>query len=411
MAVDLYPYQVDALKRMKNGCILYGNVGSGKSCVSLAYAYTRILKGSMKLGSEGAWGPPTVKKDIFIITTAKKRDTKEWEDELYRYGLSTDISHSTGEVRVVVDSWNNIKKYSSIAGAFFIFDEDRVTGKGSWVKNFIKITRHNEWIILSGTPGDTYIDYAPVFIANGFYKNRTEFNEKHVIFAPYRNFPVIDRYVGVGELERHRRDILVRMESPFNNKKVKHIVICGYDKALYKTVWKERWDPFENKPIDETGKLLYLLRCVVNEDNDRIEKLKEILEDHPKVIIFYNFTPELLILRKLCNEMKYEIGEWNGEVHSEVPTGEKWVYLVQYIAGAEAWSCITTDTIIFYSLNYSYKTMVQAAGRIDRLNTPFKELHYYYLESKAPIDLGILRALHEKRNFNERAFLDLAKRK
>jgi hypothetical protein len=49
--------------------------------------------------------------------------------------------------------------------------------------------------------------------------------------------------------------------------------------------------------------------------------------------------------------------------------------------------------------------MTQAAGRIDRLNTPFTDLYYYVFKSGAPIDQAIDRALRAKRNFNEKLFL------
>ena len=378
--IELYPEQKDAIRKMHNGCILNGAVGTGKSRTALAYANQKE-KG----------------KDIYIITTAKKRDSKEWEAEAKPFRFKT----------VVVDSWNNIKKYQNIYGCFFIFDEQRVVGSGAWVKSFLKITKKNHWILLSATPGDTWKDYIPVFIANGFYKNRTEFNMKHVIYKPYMNFPVIDRYVDEYELISQRNQVLVHMRANRKIKKEKKKIICMYDRGKYKKIFRDRWDVFENKPIEETGKLCYLLRRVVNEDEDRINALKVLLCDHPKVIIFYNYTPELNILRQVAKEMKFDIGEWNGEVHSEVPTSKKWVYLCQYTAASEGWNCITTDTIIFYSLSYSYKAITQAEGRIDRTNSPFDILYYYYLQSTAPIDLAIARALHEKRDFNERSFLGL----
>ena len=378
--IELYPEQKDAIRKMHNGCILNGAVGTGKSRTALAYVNQKE-KG----------------KDIYIITTAKKRDSKEWEAEAKPFRFKT----------VVIDSWNNIKKYQNVYGSFFIFDEQRVVGSGAWVKSFLKITKKNHWILLSATPGDTWKDYIPVFIANGFYKNRTEFNVKHVIYKPYMNFPVIDRYVDEYELISQRNQILVHMRANRKIKKEKKKITCMYDRIKYKKIFRDRWDVFENKPIEETGKLCYLLRRVVNEDEDRINALKILLCDHPKVIIFYNYTPELNILRQVAKEMKFDIGEWNGEVHSEVPTSKKWVYLCQYTAASEGWNCITTDTIIFYSLSYSYKAITQAEGRIDRTNSPFDILYYYYLQSTAPIDLAIARALHEKRDFNERSFLGL----
>ena len=135
-------------------------------------------------------------------------------------------------------------------------------------------------------------------------------------------------------------------------------------------------------------------------------RLLEIVEDHPKAIIFYNFDYELEILRNLYYGEDVEIAEWNGHKHQPIPRGDKWIYLVQYTAGAEGWNCITTDTIIFYSQNYSYKVLKQASGRIDRLNTPYTDLYYYHLVSKSGIDLAISRALKNKKQFNETRFVN-----
>lgn len=364
---------------MHNACILCGEVGTGKSRTAIAY-YTRRVD---------------PKKKVYVITTAKKRDSKEWGEEFKPFGITS----------YICDSWNNIKKYSKVTDSFFIFDEQRVVGRGAWVKSFLKIAKNNEWILLSATPGDTWSDYIPVFIANGFYKNRSEFSTRHIVYKPYMNYPVIDKYISEGLLIRHRNEVLVMMHGNKRAVKVKRIVTANYDRQLYKTVMRDRWDPYDNEPITETGKLFYLLRKVVNSDESRVDEVRKLLRTHKKTIIFYNFTYELNILRGLANELCYDIGEWNGERHTEVPTSDKWVYLVQYTAGSEGWNCITTNVIIFYSQSYSYRTTIQAAGRIDRVNTPFSELYYYVLKSSAPIDLAIARALSKKQNFNEKAYL------
>lgn len=397
--ISLYDYQLDAVNRMKNGCILCGGVGSGKSRTSLAYYY-KMNGGEIGTVDYKRMRPDL--KDLYIITTARKRDTLEWESEMIPFLLGSDLGYYNN--KVVVDSWNNIKKYVEVADAFFIFDEQRVVGKGTWVKSFLKITKQNEWILLSATPGDTWSDYIPVFLANGFYKNRTEFNMRHVIWKSFKNYQVVDRYIETARLERFRRQILVTMD--FERDTVAHHsdIPVEYNLVAYKTVYKERWNIYENAPIENSSEFCYTLRRVVNSDTSRPVAVMELLERHPKAIIFYNFDYELDILRTVAYGSDCDCSEWNGHRHDPIPKSDKWVYLVQYTAGAEGWNCIDTDTIIFYSQNYSYKTMQQAAGRIDRLNTPFKDLYYYHLKSKASIDLAISRALKLKKNFNERSF-------
>lgn len=378
MSVELYPYQRDAVSKMKNGCILCGGVGSGKSRTALAYY---ALKGK--------------NESLYIITTARKRDTKEWEGEISPFRFS---------IPVTVDSWNNIAKHADVVNAFFIFDEQRVVGNGAWVKSFLQIAKRNHWVLLSATPGDNWSDYIPVFLANGFYHNRSEFIREHVIYKPFTRYPQIDRYVGTGKLLRERNSILVNMD--FKRETVSHHedIYVDYDASAYRDISRRRWNVWEEKPIVNASEYCYCLRRVVNGDSERLEKVLEICKAHPRIIIFYNFDYELEALRNLKYGRGVKVAEWNGHKHEPIPKAKKWVYLVQYTAGAEGWNCTETDTVIFYSQSYSYKTMVQASGRIDRLNTPYTDLYYYHLKSRSGIDIAISRALKEKRKFNETAF-------
>ena len=407
----LRDYQIDAVKKMKNGCILNGGVGSGKSRTGLYY-YFKEQGGSINPDYKPMKNKP---RDLYIITTAMKRDSLEWVGELANFRLSTDPKKNAlnGGVSITIDSWNNIKKYSNIYGAFFIFDEDRVTGSGAWVKAFLKIANKNKWIILSATPGDTYEQYWPVFVANGFYKNKSEFCREHIIYSRYTKWPQIDRYVGTKKLDKLRDMILIDMDFERSTKSHHEDVYVQYDVRKYKEAIKNRWDPYKNEPIQQASGLCYVLRRIVNEDESRVVALLEILEKTPRAIIFYNFDYEREILLHVISEMGqrsdyyedvYDVAEWSGHAHQPIPNSEKWVYLVQYTAGCEGWNCIKTDTIIFYSQNYSYKVIEQASGRINRMNTPYTDLYYYHIKSRSGIDLAISKALDQKKKFNERKF-------
>lgn len=395
--IPLYDYQIEALNKLRSGSILCGKVGSGKSRTALAWYY--ILCGG-KVNTE-RYVPMKEPVDLFVITTARKRDTMEWEQEFIPFRIKN----------AVVDSWNNIKKYKDIKDAVFIFDEQRVVGSGAWVKAFLRIARHNRWILLSATPGDRWTDYIPVFVANGFYRNRTEFNSEHVIFSRFTSYPKVTGYRNQGLLLKHRNDILVPMRYERDVVKVNEQFITGYDPYLYNSIAKRRWNPWTNAPIVNAAELCQCLRKVVNNDISRANAVLTILEYHPKAIIFYNYDYELECLRSLGYGPDTVVAEWNGHKHDAVPENEEWVYLVQYTAGAEGWNCVSTDTIIFYSQNYSYRAMVQAAGRIDRLNSPYEKLYYFHLKSNAPIDKAISRALAMKKDFNDRDFVDNSRKK
>lgn len=397
MGISLYKHQQDAIKKMRNGCILCGDVGSGKSRTGLAYYF--IQQGGKLEPYEKMNNP----KRLYIITTARKRDEQEWEGELVPFLLSP--SQNEYDFDVVIDSWNNIKKYIEVKDAFFIFDEQRVVGSGAWVKAFYKITKSNEWILLSATPGDTWMDYIPVFVANGFYKNRTAFINEHVIYDYRMKFPKVDRYINTGRLLRLRNRILVDME--FERSTIIHHedVFVDYDSRAYKDLFKYRWNNEKGEPIENASELCYEARKIVNSHPSRLNMVYNIAIEKNKVIIFYNFDYELELLHQLFDESIFTVAEWNGHKHQPVPESTHWVYFVQYTAGSEAWNCITTDTIIFFSQNYSYKVMKQASGRINRLNTPYKDLYYYHLKSRSGIDVAISKALKSKKKFNETRFV------
>lgn len=380
VSIELYEHQKEALPKIKNGSILCGGVGSGKSRTALAY-YDLNEK----------------PRDIYIITTARKRDTNEWADECKPFNIKS---------KVTIDSWNNIGKYTNVCGAFFIFDEQRVVGYGAWTKAFLAITKKNRWILLSATPGDTWSDYIPVFIANGFYKNKTEFVRRHIVYSRFTKYPKVDRYLDCGRLVKLRRSILVNMKFVKPTKSHHTTLISQYDKTSYEYVTKNRKDPETGLPFKNIGALCLSLRKIVNSDPDRIEVVSELLREHPKTIIFYNFDYELELLREMAKQLNIKKAEWNGHIHEPIPDKKysSWTYLVQYTAGAEGWNCIETDTIIFYSQNYSYKIMTQAAGRIDRLNTPYQDLYYYHIRSNSSIDISIMKALQKKKDFNARGF-------
>lgn len=405
MTLELGSHQLKAIEEMHNGCILKGGVGTGKSRTALAYFYTKEAGGTLRVNGKGKTTSLVDPVDVYVITTAKKRDDLDWQAEATVFGL-TRRKGAFGEARgLIVDSWNNIDKYEEVKDAFFIFDEQRLVGSGAWVKAFLKIAKANRWILLSATPGDTWMDYVPVFVANGFYKNRTEFIRTHVVYSNYTKFPKIDRYIETSRLTRYRHQLLVEMPYLRHTKRHTQNVVVEYDKVLWDRVAKDRWHIYEERPIKDVSELFAVMRKLVNSDVSRLGAILKLLEAHPRLIVFYNFDYELEMLRTLKTTLDITIGEWNGHKHEKVPTTDNWIYLVQYMAGNEGWNCTTTDAIAFYSLNYSWRILEQGKGRIDRMNTPFIDLHYYMLRSSSAIDNAIVKALTTKKDFNEKEFV------
>ena len=406
MTVTYRPEQIQAVRQLQNGSILAGGVGSGKTLTSLAWYLTSVCNAASfdkggSLARKKVKGSPT----LYVITTAKKRDSLEWEEEAARLGLSTDPDCSFTGSAIVVDSWNNIGKYSDREHAVFFFDEQRASGSGRWVKEFLKITRKNTWLLLSATPGDVWMDYLPVFMAHGFFRTRTEFMEDHVIFDRFAKYPKVKRYIGEAKLQRLRRSILVEMPVERHTTRERETVYCDYDHDLYKWVVKNRMDPWTEEPLRDAGGVCRILRKVVSDNDWRSEQAKRILSSNERVIVFYNYNYELDRILAVAESLGLPTAQWNGHRHDAIPAEPRWVYICQYTSAAEGWNCTSTDTVLFWSLNYSWRVTEQCEGRIDRLNTPYSRLKYYFLESHSSIDEAVRRSLSSKKVFNERAFV------
>lgn len=408
ITVSLYPHQRKAIDELRTGSILCGGVGSGKSRTGLGYFYKNVCGCEMKKGrSEDEYEFSKMMmspRNLYIITTPRKRDTREWDEELSIFGLSRNQKMNPYMINVTVDSWNNVGKYVDVQDAFFIFDEQRAIGSGAWGKALIKIAKTNDWIMLSATPGDVWMDYCTVFVANGFYKNKTDFVRRHVIYDRFAKYPKIKKYFDTDVLEELRDRILVTM--PVKRDVIKkHKYVCvSYPEEAYADVAKRRWNIFKNEPCRDAGELCRVFRRIVNSDPSRVKALEDIVRDKKRVIVFYTHDYERELIRKMCKRNKFTIGEWSGHRHDIIPPTDEWVFLVQYTAGSEGWNCVKTDTIVFYSQSYSYKAMIQAAGRTDRINTPFDTLYYYHLITTSSIDDGIKKCLDHKRDFNAKAF-------
>lgn len=393
--LQLHPHQIDAVSKMHNGCILVGGTGSGKTLTSLVYVFELMLNGETPVYPKHTYKKPARDIPVHVITTPKKRDSLDWLREAANIPIQLHI----------VDSWNNIQKYSHVKDAIFIFDETRVIGSGAWVKAFLKITANNQWILLSATPADTWMEMIPVFIANGFYKNRTHFLNEHVIFSRFSKYPKVERYLNISKLIKLRDLIFVKMYYEMHTEQIHIPRICEYNRNEYQVLMVNRWNIFKDQPIRDISELCYALRTLVNSDPSRIKELNKIFKKHRKVIIFYNYNYELDILREWCDNKNIPYAEWNGHKHEEIPEEDSWVYICQYTAAQEAWECIETDCIVFYSQTYSYKALIQSAGRIDRMTTQFNKLYYYHLISSSSIDLAIKKSLKTKKNFNESKFI------
>lgn len=381
--MDLYPHQEKAVGELSNGKVLRGGVGSGKSKTAVSYFVRNEAP-----------------RRVVVITTAKKRDSMDWEHEFASFGIFRDDDLDAVAPVLTVDSWNNIERYLDVREAFFIFDEQRSVGAGSWSKAFVKIAKVNRWIMLTATPGDTWLDWIPLFVANGYYKNRTDFKRQHCVYSYYGKFPKLEQYMGVGRLVRLRNELIVEMPYLKHTTRVTREVTMGYCKEILRTITQMRWHVFEERPLKDSGEMHSVARKHVNSDASRFLTLRKLLEVHPRLIVFYSFDYELEILRELGEDVP--IAEWNGHKHQAIPDTREWVYLVQYTSGAEGWNCTLTDAMVFYSLTYSYKTWEQSFGRIDRMNTPYEVLYYYVLKSNSWIDNAIWKSLKSKKSFNEK---------
>lgn len=378
-SITLKPEQEATMLKLQSGNILVAGVGSGKTYMGIFWAARQRAN------------------KIIVITTAAKRDKiapghkkPDWQESLDNCGIRD----------YIVDSWNNIKKYDHCSQSVFLFDEAKQTGYGAWGKSFIKIAKNNKWIVMSATPADNFIHYMPTFVAHGFYRNKTDFYDQHVEFDKYAKYPKIKTIHGTARLEKLRKSITVVMEMPRHTKRHYRELVCDFDYELLKAIQTTHWNGYTEAPIETPSEMTQLLRRVVAIDPDRMKQARQVMKAVPRLIIFYNYNYELEILEHICEDIDKEYTSWNGKHHDLIPTSKQWIYLVQYNA-SEGWECITTDSMMFYSPNYSWRAFEQCCGRIDRMNTKYTDLYYYSLISKSKIDKDVIKANKEKRNFNE----------
>lgn len=377
MAVTFKDYQKRAINQMHNGCILCGGVGAGKSLTSLGYIDKVYPSGT-----------------VYIITPARKRNTGEWFDDIRKNDMD--------ETRFVVDSWNNLSKYKDVKDAFFLFDEQKVSGKGTWAKSLIRIAKSNQWILLSATPGDTYDDYATVLIANGFVRNRTTWYDEYCVTKSQPFFHIVD-HKNKDVIDMMIRRIFIKMDYQSDKKRIERVIpIQARSAGEEKEILMTHKAPGAQMPFTTFAAAIAYVRMNCYDKSKKTEALRKIIEKHKKIIVFYNFLSEKLEIERAAIDANVTINFYNGQRHDPIPDTDEWVYGVQYNSGAEAWNCITTNAMVFYSPNYSYKTMEQAHGRIDRVNSPYECLYYYMLLNELNIDNKVMNALSSKKDFNEK---------
>ena len=294
---QLKPHQREAVDKLSNGKVLTGGVGTGKTITSLYYFVEKEMGGVV-----GQYDTYKTPKDLYVFTTARKRDTLDWQHDAALMGISTDPNISAHGIKIVVESYNNIQKYIDVKDAFIILDEQRMVGAGAWTKAFLKIAKNNNWIMLTATPGDKWEDYIPLFLANGFYKNRTEFVRTHCVYSYFGRYPKLERYLEVNRLVRLRNSILVEMPYERHTRRHIHTSTVSYDKELFERVVKKRWHVYENRPLRDVSELFSVMRKVVNSDPSRLDAVRDLMEKHPRLIVFYNFDYELEQLRTLVDQ-------------------------------------------------------------------------------------------------------------
>lgn len=266
---------------------------------------------------------------------------------------------------------------------------------------------------LSATPltNDVVMDGASYLIMNDDFPNKTQFMRQtgleDKIGGPYNDLMIYDKRGRISEVlwEYYPKflDLLSRViyrpDVNLSNLDMPDVETTMHSLQFSDSLHADMISlakAYQKRMFDSITDYRMSIIERINSDEDRLDKMVEIVKDEKSVqpLIFYthNVVKDSIVERLEKEDIEYQIVS-GGNSFGEVDLQKNCPILVQYQSGSEGIEMKTSNTTIFYENQTSYRTLVQARGR-NRRRGMKHQIHHHHLVSPVSFDLELFQRLN-----------------
>lgn len=415
--MKLFDYQKEAIEQFKEKPLNLSDVGTGKSFMSIgSYIESKCDK-------------------LLIICLAPK--VLDFTEDGEAFGLKiTALNKGTNKNRELLaesnhvaisfeSSWRLTELLKWVdKDTFIIIDESHKVGvsKSKVTKFVMQLSKKSKYTYLcTATPvsnGKLENWHSQLYIANVFRKPKKEFEQLFVIkqmrqmgsmrfmdIVGYQNEHLLQQMIDNASVNYKRDKGYLPQDYVYKTKKPAY-----YNKLKKTRIYKDDYDNIVE--LDNSSNLFNRLRQVSHGflegvlkpvSKEPFERLEAILETHnnERVVIFYNYKAEYLMLRMVLDKLKRPYGVYNGNLKEldNFKNNENGVVLAQYKSASTGINdFVISNVTVFNSMPLSSTEYLQAKGRTDRHGQEKTPL-YYHIIPDTPIEKKIFDTVTNGKDF------------
>lgn len=420
--MNLYDFQEAGLKRLEkfNRCAFYWDMGTGKTVVgshkaeSFNNPITLIVcqKSKIKDWVDHYFENHRSRNCIFDITSPSCYDLffKTYQNRsLFDRNLIAVINYDLLIYRP------ELKKLRDFT---LVLDESQAIQNDSAKRTkYISKMNPKSVVLLSGTPVDgRYENLYSQLKLLGWNISKKEFWDRYINFRLWQPAPsippikIVTGYKNVDDL-KHQLHILgadfLKTEEVLTLPDQVFHTINVQPTGHYKTFIKKKVVQMNDKTfVGDTHltQLLFSRQLCGIYNKDKLNAFGDWVNScNGRLIVFYNFTEELNQLKLFVKNRPISIV--NGEFR-DLEAYEKEsdsVTFIQYQAGATGLNLQKSNHIAFFTLPLSSGLFEQAKKRIHRIGQE-KTCFYYYFLCNHSVEINILNALKQKKDYTDKLF-------
>ena len=425
--MKLFDYQEEAIENFDTKPLNLSDVGTGKSYMSIgSYVKSECTKLLVICLAPKVLDFVEDGEAFGLNITALNKGTKKNKEMLEtadQIAISFESSWRLTELLKWVDK-----------NTFIIIDEShKVSVSKSKVTKFVmqlsKKAKHT--YLCTATPvsnGKLENWYSQLYIANVFRKPKKEFEQLFVIkqmrqlgsmrfmqITGYQNEHLLQQMIDDASVNYKRDKGYLPQDYVYKTKKP-----AMYNKLKKNRIYKDDYDNIVE--LDNASNLFNRLRQVSHGflegvskqiSKEPFERLEAILETHnnERVVIFYNYKAEYLMLRMILDKLKRPYGVYNGNLKEldNFKNNENGVVLAQYKSASTGINdFVISNVTIFNSMPLSSTEYLQAKGRTDRHGQEKTPL-FYTIVPDTPIEKKIFETITNGKDFTNEMIEDSVK--